>query len=43
METNKNSKVDINITLNDTEWFVGNVMHYTVECKDCNKNVTDDK
>ena len=30
-------KVDLNITLNDTEWFEGTIMHYNISCKDCNK------
>lgn len=43
MKTEKNSgKVDLNITLNDTEWFTGNVMHYNIKCKDCNKNESDE-
>lgn len=28
-------KVNLNITLNDSAWFTGNVMHYSAKCKDC--------
>lgn len=31
-------KFDVNITLHDFEWFEGNVMHYNIKCKDCNKH-----
>lgn len=29
--------IDYNITLNDTEWFEGNILHYNISCKDCHK------
>ena len=33
----------MNITLHDFDWFEGNVMHYNIKCKDCNKNVSDNE
>ena len=39
---NKNEKkIDKNITLNDTEWFTGNILHYNITCDHCNINETD--
>jgi hypothetical protein len=32
----------MNITLNDTEWFTGNVLDYKIKCKDCNKNESEE-
>ena len=32
--------IDVNITLNDTEWFEGTIMHYNISCKDCHKENT---
>ena len=39
MEKNQD-KVNLNITLNDSAWFTGNVMHYSAKCMDC--HATDD-
>ena len=34
--------MDKNITLHDQEWFTGNIGHFNISCKDCNKPETKD-
>ena len=30
--------IDLNVTLNDTHWFRGNILHYNYSCKDCHQS-----
>lgn len=32
--------VDLNLTLDDSQWFEGTITHYNISCKDCNKENT---